>query len=80
MKRVIVFCLVWLTDDFAETASYFARSRTGPTVADMSTPTPSARPAMPVPGADHVCAQILTADEDDYVPALRALGEALAAS
>lgn len=29
-------------------------------------------------GADHVCAQILVADEDDYVPALRELGEALA--
>jgi hypothetical protein len=28
-------------------------------------------------GADHACAQILVADED-YVPALRALGEALA--
>lgn len=28
-------------------------------------------------GADHVCAQILVTDEDDYLPALRALGEAL---
>jgi probable F420-dependent oxidoreductase len=31
-------------------------------------------------GANHVCAQILVADETDYVPALRALGKALAAS
>ena len=31
-------------------------------------------------GADHVCAQVLVADGDDYVPALRALGEALTAS
>jgi probable F420-dependent oxidoreductase len=30
-------------------------------------------------GANHVCAQILTDDDDDYVRALRALGEALAA-
>ena len=31
-------------------------------------------------GADHVCAQILVADDDDHVPALRALGEALTGS